>query len=319
MLRDRMGGFAMRTWTLAAAVLASAAAQQMTPQQAAIVARDPPAAPQHLRLVDRPRPAGPARALFNGRDLTGWEPWLGYADTSLTFRPQTAPGTAPPLGTSVDTSEIFTVANVDGAPAIRAGGRYWGSLAYVGDLADFHLSLDYKWGPARAGEVRNNGVVYASHGAPGGVFGTWMAGMEFQLQHGSNGMAIPMGNRVRAHVTIAQDRSIAYPYRRFRLGGRDIDLANGNPAYSVEAANDAERPVGAWNHLDLYMVGNHSIHVVNGVPVMELRDLGELDPAGRRVPLTHGRIQLQSEGAITWFRNIRVEPIRTLPRVVLAR
>jgi hypothetical protein len=296
-------------------LLATGAAAQMTPQQAAIVAGDPPAGPQHLSLTNLPRPAGPARSLFNGRDLTGWEPWLGYADTSLTFRPQTIA----PLGTSIDTSAIFAVASVDGAPAIRAGGLHWGSLATIADFADFHLSLDYKWGPARAGVVRNNGVVYYSHGRPGGVFGTWMTGMEFQLQHGSNGMAIPMGNQVRAHVTIGQDRGIVYPHRRFRLGGRDIDLANGNPAYSVEAANDAERPIGLWNHLDLYVVGNHSIHVVNGVPVMELRDVGELDAAGRRVPLTRGRIQLQSEGAVTWFRNIRVEPIRTLPRVVVAR
>ena len=306
----------MRSVALMATVLlAAGAAAQMTPEQAAIVAGDPPAQPQRLRLVDLPRPAGPSRALFDGRDLAGWEPWLGYADTSLTFRPQTVA----PLGTSIDTSEIFTVGRVDGAPAIRAGGRYWGSLATAAAFADFHLSLDYRWGPAGAGEVRNNGVVYFSHGRPGGVFGTWMAGMEFQLQHGSNGMAIPMGNRMRANVTVAQDRSIVYPYRRFRLGGREIDLANGNPAYSVEAANDAERPIGAWNHLDLYVVGNHSIHVVNGVPVMELRGVGELDEAGRRVPVTQGRLQLQSEGAITWFRNIRIEPIRTLPRVVVAR
>lgn len=301
---------------LAASLLvAGGAAAQMTPQQAAIVAGDPPAQAQRLRLTHLPRPAGPARPLFNGRDLAGWEPWLGYADTSLTFRPQTVA----PLGTGADTNEIFGVAMVDGAPAIRAGGRYWGSLATIAEYADFHLSLDYKWGPAREGEVRNNGVVYYSHGAPGGVFGTWMAGMEFQLQHGSNGMAIPMGNRIRARVTVAQDMGIAYPYRRFRLGGREIDLANGNPAYSVEAANDVERPIGQWNRLDLYVVGNHAVHVVNGVPVMELRDVAELDAAGRRVPLTRGRIQLQSEGAVTWFRNIRIEPIRTLPRVVVAR
>src|SRR6185503_4451420 len=143
-----------------------------------------------------------------GRDLRGWAPWLGYADTALTFRPQTAPGTAPPLGTGADTREIFAVATVDGAPAIRAGGRYWGSLATLAEFADFHLSLDYKWGPAREGEARNNGVVYFSHGRPGGVFGTWMTGMEFQLQHGSNGMAIPMGNQMRARVLVGQDRSI---------------------------------------------------------------------------------------------------------------
>jgi hypothetical protein len=309
-------GKKMRTWTLAIALsLATAAAAQLTPEQAAIIAGDPPAPLQNLQLVDMPRPAGPWRSLFNGRDLRGWQAWLGYADTSLTFRPRTVA----PLGTSVDTGEIFRVVRVDGAPAIRAGGRYWGSLATVAELADFHLSLDYKWGPAPDGGVRNNGIVYFSHGQPGAVFGTWMTGMEFQLMHGSNGMAIPMGNRMRAHVTIGQDRTILYPYRRFRLGGRDIDLANGNPAYSVEAANDAERPAGEWNHVDLYVLGNHSIHVVNGVPVMELRDVGELDAAGRRVPMTRGRIQFQSEGAVTYFRNIRVQPIRALPRMVMAR
>ena len=43
-----------------------------------------------------------------------------------------------------------------------------------------------------------------------------------------------MGNHVRARVFVGQDMAIAYPHRRFRLGGRDIDLANGNPAYSVD-------------------------------------------------------------------------------------
>ena len=30
----------------------------------------------------------------------------------------------------------------------------------------------------------------------------------------------------------------------------------------------------------------------------------------------HGHIQLQSEGAETWFRSITVEPIRSLPKLV---
>ncbi len=300
----------------AAAVLSTAAVAQqaLTPQQAEIIKNDPPAAPQKLKLIDLPKAAGPARWLFNGRDLKGWEPWLGYADPSVTFRAKTAA----PLGTGADASEIFSVAKVDGGPVIRIGGRYWGGITNTADLANYHLSLEYRWGDAKPGEERNNGVIYFSHGSPGAVFGTWMAGIEFQLQHGSNGMAIPDGNALRAHVTVGQDKAIAYPYRRFRLGGRDIDLANGNPAYSVEAANDMEKPVGEWNRLDLYVVGDHSVQVVNGAPVMELRDVAEIDASGKRVPLTHGRIQLQSEGAITYFRHIRVEPIRRLPKVAVA-
>lgn len=302
----------MRIVAMAAALLVATGAQaQISPEQAEIIKDDPAATPQLLELVDVPRSTGPSRALFNGRDLSGWAPWLGYADTSLTFKPRTVA----PLGTSIDTSEIFAVETVDGGPVIRAGGRYWGSLATLEDFADYHLSLEYRWGTAREGESRNNGVVYYSHGSPGAVFGTWMTGMEFQLEHGSNGMSIPMGNGVRTHVTIAQDKSERYPFRVFRLGGREIDLANGNPAYSVEHANDAEKPVGEWNRIDLYVVGDRAVQVVNGVPVMELRDVAEIDAGGHRVKLTHGHIQLQSEGAVTYFRNIRIEPIRSLPRI----
>jgi hypothetical protein len=305
----------MRIVLAAAALLASASAQaQITPEQAEIIKDDPAAGPQLLELADLPRATGPARDLFNGRDLTGWAPWLGYADTALTFKPQTVA----PLGTSADTGEIFVVETVDGGPVIRAGGRYWGSLAYAEPLADYHLSLEYKWGALEPGQARNNGIVYFSHGEPGGVFGTWMAGMEFQLEHGSNGMAIPMGNRLRTRTTIGQDRSVRYPFRVFRLGGKAIDLANGNPAYSVEAGSQAEKPLGEWNRIDLYLVGNRAVHVVNGVPVMLLEDISEIAADGARVPMIRGRIQLQAEGAETFFRNIRVEPIAALPEVVIA-
>lgn len=58
-------------------------------------------------LADLPRPAGKRVALFDGRSLAGWEPWLGYADPAATYRPN--PG-AEPIGTSRD----FAVKRIDG-------------------------------------------------------------------------------------------------------------------------------------------------------------------------------------------------------------
>ncbi len=81
------------------------------------------------------------------------------------------------------------------------------------------------------------------------------------------------------------------------------------------AARDPERPVGEWNTLDLYVFGARPVHVVNGVPVMALHDIATVDDAGRRTPLTHGRIQLQSEGAETYFRDIVLTPIDRLPEL----
>jgi hypothetical protein len=300
----------------AAAMLPHVAAAQTTAEQAAIIAGDPPIGTPNLVLADVPAAAGPARELFNGRDLGGWEAWLGYEDPSLTFQ-QTD---ARPLGTSVDTGQVFSVVTEDGGPAIRAGGKYWGSLIHADDMADYHLSLEYKWGPGiwppSVAETRNNGLLYHSHGGPGTIFGTWRRSIEFQLQHGSLGMVIPLGNELRTRVRVGQDMAIPYPHRRFFVMGRAVDVANGTPAWNVEGATNAEKPVGTWNRIDLYVVGNHSVHVVNGMPVMEVDDIGVIGADGSRTPLTHGRIQLQSEGAETFFRNIRVEPIKALPKVL---
>jgi hypothetical protein len=87
-------------------------------------------------------------------------------------------------------------------------------------------------------------------------------------------------------------------------------VKGGTADWNVEAYSDAEKPAGEWNTLDLYVVGDHAMHVVNGVPVMEVHGL-----KADGVPLTHGAIQLQSEGAETFFRDIVLEPINALPKL----
>ncbi len=306
----------MTMLSLSAAIPASA---QDSKEQARGIAGDPIAKPQRLMLTDVPVATGKPTALFDGRSLAGWEPWLGYADPSITYQANPA---AKPVGTSRDTKGDFAVRSVDGAPAIWVKGETWGSLVHRADLRDYHLRLQFKWGAKtwapREREPRNNGLLYHSHGAPGEVFGTWRPSAEFEIMTGSTGMIVAVGGKLRAHTNVAFDPSLIAPHLRFRAGGREIDIVNGTPTWNVEAATDAERPVGEWNTLDLYVVGDRAVHVVNGVPVAEVRDLATIAPDGTRRPLTHGHIQLQSEGAETWFRAITVEPIRTLPKIVVA-
>ncbi|MGK6322823.1 DUF1080 domain-containing protein [Sphingomonas sp. DT-51] len=273
---------------------------------------------QTLVLADVPRPVGPSRALFNGRDLGGWHAWLGYPDPAVTYRDQ--PG-VPPIGTSRATTGDFAVKAIDGRPALWVKGETWGALVHDADLRDYHLRLHYRWGEKRwaprVGQPPNNGLLYHTHGAPGAVFGTWQPSVEFEIMKGSTGMAVAVGRDVRIRTTAALDPALVSPPVRFRLGGAPVEIVNGSLIWNVENARDAEKAEGEWNTLDLYVLGDRAVHVVNGVPVMMVDGLATVDAAGQRTPLTHGHVQLQSEGAETWFRDITVEPIDRLPKVVV--
>lgn len=263
-----------------------------------------------LTLTDVPKAAGPATVLFNGKDLKDWDAWLGYADPALTYkRPAIAP-----IGVGAQSADIFKVVVEDGRPALYVNGKVWGSLVHRGDFHDYHLRLQYKWGKGRWApretQAPNNGLLYHSHGAPGAVWGTWSQAVEFEIMTGSIGMVVPVGEAISATTTAVDDPALIPPKLRFAPDGRVQTVKGGTANWNVEAYRDAEKPAGEWNTLDLYVLGDRAIHVVNGVPVLEVRDL-KADGA----PLTHGAIQLQSEGAETFFRDIVLEPITSLPKV----
>ena len=275
----------------------------------ALAVAGPALAAPALTLTQVPKAAGPAVSLFNGQDLNDWSAWLGYRDPALTYKnPPVAP-----IGATAESAQIFKVVQEDGRPALYVNGKTWGSLVHKGDFRDYHLRLQYKWGPGRWAPREtlppNNGLLYHSHGARGAVFGTWSRSMEFEIMLGSVGMVVRVGEPVSATVSAVDDPTLIDPKLRFSPGGRDVTVAT--PNWNVEAAVDAEKPAGEWNTLDLYVLGDRAIHVVNGVPVMEVRGI-----RAEGQPLTHGAIQLQSEGAETFFRDIVLEPITALPKIV---
>ncbi|TWB21972.1 uncharacterized protein DUF1080 [Nitrospirillum amazonense] len=254
---------AMRVaWALVLAVglggTASAQAEKVSanPALEAVLAGDPPFQAQHLRLVDVPAPAGPAVSLFNGRDLDGWDAWLGYPDPARTYLAQ--PGQTPIGADKATVAKIFHVVTEEGEPAIFITGQTWGGIVNRGDHANYHLRLEYKWGRTRYAPRRdlpwNNGLLYHSHGAPGAVYGTWMAAAEFEIMLGSVGMVVPVGPNVTAVTEVGRDRARIDPQRRYMMGGRAVTV--GPPAWNVEAGSDAEKPVGEWNVLDLYVLGD---------------------------------------------------------------
>jgi len=209
------------------------------------------------------------------------------------------------------------VAKIDGKPALVISGKTWGSLVHKGDYGNYHLRLQYKWSgkrwAPRLDQPENNGLLYHSHGAHGAVWGTWSRAIEFEIMTGSVGMVVPVGAGVSATTKAVRDEALIEPKVRFALNGVEATTVGNTANWNVENALNADKPVGQWNTLDLYVVGNHAVHVVNGVPVMEVWGLCDPEPSGTCEPLTHGHIQLQSEGAETFFRDITLEPIDRLP------
>ncbi len=79
---------------------------------------------------------------------------------------------------------------------------------------------------------------------------------------------------------------------------------------------DNEKPTGEWNVVEILCFGQTSVHVVNGKVTMVLT--GHRQKTGNQeVPLTKGRIQIQSEAAEIYWRNIQVRPITEIPRKFL--
>ncbi|HWA26435.1 MAG TPA: DUF1080 domain-containing protein [Lacunisphaera sp.] len=256
--------------------------------------------------------AEPPKPLFNGRDLTGWESYLGprYDVEKKDFA-------GPHIGLNTDPDKVFSVVEVDGAPAIRISGQVFGTLASADEFENYHLRVQFKWGEKRwvprTTSRRDSGVLYHSVGPHATGWFFWMRSQEFQVQeHDCGDYWSVGGTSIKVHANkqgSAEKPDYVYSpggaYEVFRSGAK----AGGHVRHSV----DAEKEHGQWNTLDLYCLGQTSLHVVNGVLVMVLRESEQPDGNGGWIPLTKGKIQLQSEGAEVFYRNITVEPIDRFP------
>ena len=80
----------------------------------------PPAAEPDPSLL-----ASQWKPLFNGKDLSGWDTWLGPrgdGNHDPTVDKET------PIGLNTDPLGVFTIVTKDGAPAIRVSGQVWGAI-----------------------------------------------------------------------------------------------------------------------------------------------------------------------------------------------
>ena len=253
--------------------------------------------------------------LFNGKDLSGWDTWLGMPyEESKDLWQQTQAADYKPFGLNNDPLGVFTVVEVDGEPALRFSGEVFGGISTVAEYENYHLQLQFKWGKEKYAPKLNNprdsGILYHGNGEQGVESGFWLRSQEFQIQEGDCGDYWGVaGGQMDIHTEKVNDSLYRYnPEGELKNFGYQAKLGR-----NVKKGPNGEKPTGEWNTLDLYCYGDKSAHVVNGVVTMILEN-SQLVLDGVKKPLTRGKIQLQTEGAEIYYRNIKIRSIDNFPK-----
>jgi hypothetical protein len=265
------------------------------------------------------------------RAAPGWEPLL---DKSLSkwqtfesyrhqpgYRGQTPTDTkgqpVPPIGYDKNEANVFSVVMQEGETVLRISGEIYGCVFTRQDYANYDLKLKVKWGTKkwvpRLDEPRDSGILYNSQGECGvDYWHSWMLSQEFQVSEHEKGNAMgdfwgiaSSAGDIRAAFNSTKDTIKFNPMAAPMVVGR------GGRMFCQAAAN-YELPNGQWNELELINVNGQSVHLVNGHVVMVVNN-SRFIANGQPQPLTHGKIQLQSEAAEVFYKGILIKPLKAMP------
>ena len=271
-------------------------------------------------------PATPQwKSLFNGKDLSGWDTWLGPKSSGYQD-PKKAKEAA--IGLNSDPLGVFTIVQKDGAPAIRISGEVFGAITTHEEFGNAHIRVEYKWGekkwPPREQpkHYRDSGILYWCVGEHGAGSYAWMRSVECNIMEKGVGQWWSVaGSYIDIEgrkVVLEKEPSV--PYRGEGPGGQCIVYIPGGPQFTtgegITSSLDPEKP-GDWNVCEVISWGNAGIHLLNGKVVLALVN-PRYKEGGREIPLIQGKIQIQSEGAEVFYRKIEVRPIDEIPAELLS-
>ncbi|MCJ7465262.1 MAG: DUF1080 domain-containing protein [Maribacter sp.] len=253
------------------------------------------------------------QVLFDGTSLDQWDTYLGAqfkpGVTSENLKEQPIPGV------NNDFPGVFTMVKVEGEKVLRISGEFWGGISTKTEFENYHLRLQFKWGQKKwypkekETDRRDSGLLYHGVGEHGAGDGFWLRSQEFQIQEGDTGDYWGVAGAM-CDIRASKIDSETYQYDKdgpLLSFGEQMEIGRHCKKYP-----DAEKPSGEWNTIDLYCFRGTSIHVVNGVVTMILENSRMLED-GKERPLHKGKIQLQSEAAEVYYKNIAIQPIDALP------
>ena len=233
-----------------------------------------------VAAVNGPRAAraveGGKMRLFNGKNFDGWYTYINGD------------------GKNNDPDHVFTIE--DGG-VIHASGKKYGYVGTENEYENFKLSVQFKWGQNKFYKDpetrRDAGVLYYCVG-PDKV---WMKSLEFQVQeHDCGDMWLTGGEGGAPSLTVKSKPVEGSNDFMFDPKGVAKTFTGGRVVKGLEN----EKPNGEWNTAVVIARGPHIEHYING----------KLTLVGDNCSLTKGRINVQSEGAEVYYRNISLEPLK---------
>lgn len=257
--------------------------------------------------------------LLLDESMSQWEVWMGIPHDSVEGLPADTitadnlnvhgkPKEA--MGLNNDVKNVFSMIEQDGQQVLYITGEIYGGLTTKVEFEDYHLSLQVKWGDKkwapRLNAKRDSGLLFHCKGDHGAFWKVWKACQELQIQEKDFGDYIPLAGPRGKIRTSTQDGELKYdPEGKFLKEVQGYSHAHSEPDF----AN------GEWNTVELYAVGDNAIFVINGVVVMVIEQ--STDKSGK--PLTSGQVQLQSEGAELFYREVKIRNIARFPTEILSR
>ena len=251
------------------------------------------------------------------KNLSKWEMYLGYRH-KLGYKGEILKDekgqTIPPFGYNKNVNHVFSVIEEDGVPVLKISGEIYGCVYTKQEFANYHLRLKVRWGrkkwPPRLDEDMDSGLLYHSIGDCGADYWrAWMLSQEFQINEKNFGDYWNIGN---SRITIKADQLADSTYR-YSPTGSQVSMGAGTAVKGYcRRSQDMEKPQGEWNTIDLICYGDKSLHIVNGQVVMALSNSSWMDGNTVR-PLTKGKLQLQSEAAEVYYKEVQIKPIDRLP------
>lgn len=250
--------------------------------------------------------------------LSEWEVFIGIPHLSVEYPGLPSSGNekcikGTPVGSDGDPLKIFQMIEEDGQPVLHISGQVYAGMSTKEEFENYHLSWEFKWGekkwPPRLSDKRDSGMLLHCVGKQGAFWNVWMRSLECQIQEGDCGDFIPLAGAA-ADIRMRSEEGNSRP-----IYDRDAPLYT-NTNYTRHSTS-IEKPNGEWNSMEVYTLEQTTVFVVNGTPNMVLFNTRQNNPNGTgQIPLTRGKLQIQSEAAEIFYRDMKIKPISEFPEAI---